>query len=238
MSFVAVICGLKSEATAVRAAMASSGIDASQIRIGISGANAAHAEELARDYASKGAKALLSIGISGGLDPILVPGDLVISSAVSMMQNGATRFIPTPQKTFLDGVSFSENVSAPRRKILGVDEIVDSSEQKSAFFLDAKAAAVDMESHKVAYAAFKTGLPFLAIRAIADPADRALPKAALNAVAPDGSTRVMRTLFEALKAPAQFPALLQLGCDSEKALATLRRELGSILKQVIASLDI
>ncbi|MEX0644518.1 MAG: hypothetical protein WD076_04365, partial [Parvularculaceae bacterium] len=82
------------------------------------------------------------------------------------------------------------------------------------------------------------GVPFAAIRAIADPANRALPAAALNAVAPDGSMKILTVLIASAKAPGEFPALLKLGADSEKALKTLRRDLGGLFRRLLFSLDL
>jgi hypothetical protein len=95
-----------------------------------------------------------------------------------------------------------------------------------------------MESHGAARAARTSGVPFAAVRAIADPASRALPPAALNAVAPDGSTKTLSVLMACAKAPGQFPALLQLGADSEAALKALRRDLGGLFRRLLFSLDL
>ncbi len=95
-----------------------------------------------------------------------------------------------------------------------------------------------MESHGAARAAKRAGVPFLAIRAIADPAHRALPKSALGAVAPDGSTKVVSTLMKAAAAPWEFPALLQLGFDSDRALIALGRNLGGLLGALFVGLDL
>ena len=75
--FIGVICGLKSEAEAVSAS-----VDASEIRIGVSGANAARAEEIAREFCNDGASAIISVGVSGGLDPAVKPGDLIIGETI------------------------------------------------------------------------------------------------------------------------------------------------------------
>jgi len=112
--------------------------------------------------------------------------------------------------------------------LFGADEIIDNAMKKAALFANHGAAAVDMESHGAARAAAHAGAPFLAIRAIADPADRALPAAALKAVAPDGSTRVLTTLGAAMRDPRQFPDLMKLGRDSAAATKTLRRSLGQL----------
>ena len=221
-SVIGIVCGLQSEAKAVRDAC-----DDARIRICVSGASAARAEEIARDFCSEGARAVLSIGVSGGLDPALKPGDLLIGESV-WFPSGAS-YAPDPDlvRTLVDAAP-----GARAALLYGSDEIVADASGKALLFNAYGAAAVDMESHAVAKAAMETGTTMLAIRAIADPAERAMPSAALGAVAPDGSTRVMKTLGAALRDPKQFPALMKLGADSEAALKTLRRDLGPILNRL------
>ncbi len=229
--FVAVICGLKSEAAAVRAA---TGKDA-RISIGVSGANAARAEKIANEFCEKGACAVVSVGVSGGLDPSLAPGDLVLSQRVSTKE-GVSSSVAAP--TLADVFDKTHQRTAGGVIVYGSDEIIQAAEDKAALFETMHAIAVDMESHGCARAAADAGVPFLVIRAIADPADRALPKAALNAVAPNGSTRTFATLWRALRDPKQFPQLMQLGRDSDAALKTLRRDLGPLFRRLFLSLDL
>ncbi|MEL7491249.1 MAG: squalene--hopene cyclase [Pseudomonadota bacterium] len=220
---IGIVCGLQSEAKAVHAAL-----EGEAYVIGVSGADAARAEAIAHEFCQQGAGIILSVGVSGGLSPSLEPGSLLVTDYVC---DGAG-LIESVDPKFLTMV----REYPARPLIFGADDIVASAEEKARLFERTKAIAVDMESHGAARAARTAEVPFLAIRAIADPADRALPPAAMNAVAPDGSTRVIQTLLECVKAPGQFPALLQLGSDSEKALKTLRQELLVIFKAIRESL--
>lgn len=237
-AFIGVVCGLKSEADVVRQCAGRarpSDQPATAMRVGVSGASAQRAEEIARDFCRDGARAILSVGVSGGLNPALAPGDLLIADAV-VTADGARydcdKDIVKAIFRSLDAVSAPNpptGAAAAPIILFGADEIVASAAEKAALFQRFNAAAVDMESHGAARAAASAGAAFAAVRAVADPASRALPSAALNAVAPDGSTRVMRTLLECAKAPGQFPALLKLGQDSGSALKTLRSVIGSIM---------
>lgn len=213
---MAVICGLQSEARAVSAALGDR-----TVRIEISGADAARAEALAQSACAAGAAAVMSVGVSGGLDPALAPGDLVLGDAVVSDDSGEIFAVDG----FLHGALRENLPSARVGRLFGADAIVATPDRKRTLFENWRAIAVDMESHGAARAAAGAGVPFLAIRAIADPADRALPPAALGAVAPDGSTRVVPTLLAAMARPGQFPALMQLGSDSKKAHAALARAL-------------
>lgn len=229
MTFTAIICGLKSEAQAV-----SSALGGAAIRIGVSGANAERAEELAKDFCKVGAGAVLSVGVSGGLDPACQPGNLIIGDRVITADGSAY----ASDLGLLKSLVTSEvGKDATCGSLFGSDDIIASADEKAALFSKHGCLAVDMESHGAARAAHHAGVPFIAIRAIADPADRALPKAALGAVAEDGSTRVFKTLGAALGDPKQFPALMKLGGDSNAASKTLRRDLGPLFKALTQSLD-
>jgi nucleoside phosphorylase len=258
MSFIGVVCGLKSEAAAVRDALRRESLDTDKFRIGVSGANAARAESIARAFAESGAKAIVSVGVSGGLDPALAPGVMIVTAEVVAdpplfpdpprladpplappFQGGessrhALDLIPPLEKGGLGG----DQPPITTRAVYGSDVIIQSADEKAKLFARTGAVAVDMESHGAARAAQNAGLPFLALRAIADPAHRALPAAALDAVAPDGSTRALATLLKCAKAPGDFPALLQLGSDSEKALKALRDGLGPLLLRLLLRLDL
>lgn len=243
--FIAIVCGLKSEAAAVRAAL---GPDAGRFRIGVSGANAARAEAIAREFAQAGAVAILSVGVSGGLDPALRPGDLIVTSAV--IADPPLVAHPPLLPPFQGEESSGPGAVPPLAErelgsgrtgagpVYGSDVIIQTAEEKAALFMRTGAVAVDMESHGAARAAAAAGLPFVAIRAIADPASRALPGAAMDAVAPDGSTRVLATLLKCVKDPGDFPALLQLGADSDEALKTLRGRVGGLFGGLLLRLDL
>ena len=229
-SFIGVVCGLKSEAAALKTA-----VDDPRLRIGISGAHAGRAEQIATQFCQSQAAAIISVGVSGGLDPALSPGALVVADRI-VADDGSTYEC----HRYLTGAirNVVEETGAKTGTLFGSDDIVESASKKSALFHNFNALAVDMESHGAARAAHLAEVPFLAIRSIADPADRALPSAALNAVAEDGSTKVLSTLGAALLKPTQFPALMKLGSDSEAALKALRGSLGLFFGRLFVSLDL
>ncbi len=230
MTFIGIICGLKSEAQAVSAV-----VDSAKIRVGVSGANAARAEEIAQGFCDQGAAAIISVGVSGGLDPALRPGDLIFGSRI-LGDDGARYDCDQYLASVLQDELAAR--SAKTGVLFGSDDIIENTGKKAALFQNHACLAVDMESHGAARAASQYRIPFLAIRAIADPADRALPKAALGAVAPDGSTRVLKTLGAALRDPKQFPELMKLGADSAAATKTLSRDLGPLFSCLFLSLDL
>ncbi|MEL6364268.1 MAG: nucleoside phosphorylase [Pseudomonadota bacterium] len=226
--FIGVVVGLKSEADAVRSAMAElAEPDRNRIRIAISGADTARAEACARTFAEDGASALLSVGVSGGLEAGVGPGVILIG--LSVVSAGETYEV---SEVLLETI----RAAAPALRhasLAGVDAVVTTADEKSALAARTGAAAVDMESHAVARVAAATGTPFAAIRAVADPADRALPPSTADAIASDGSVRVLSVLTKIAGRPQDLPALLKLGKDQEAALASLRSGLGDLLPRLL-----
>ena len=229
--FIGIVCGLKSEANAVRVSLKAAGVDMSKVKIGVSGANADRAEEIAQGFLDDGAKAIVSAGLCGGLDPALKTGELVLGERVVSAKGD----IVIADKR----LSAAADKFSPRHvAIFGSDEIVDSIEKKRALFQRYAAETVDMESHGAARASAKAEIPFIAIRVVADGSDRILPKAALRAVTPSGGVNVMNVLVDCVRAPQQFEEIFALGRDSGAATNVLSRDLGGFLGAFLLALDL
>ena len=85
------------------------------------------------------------------------------------------------------------------------------------------ACAVDMESHVMGRLAAAHGLAFAAARVIIDPAERAIPPAALLGMRPDGSANAWAVLRDLAVRPSQLMSLVHLAVDSFAARAELLR---------------
>ena len=82
-------------------------------------------------------------------------------------------------------------------------------------------------------------MPFAIVRAIGDPAARALPPLATRAIRPDGGVDVAGVLRELAREPAQLGDLIRAGLDARAAFATLGRcggLIGPLLRLVLAGL--
>lgn len=183
------------------------------------------AADAARSLVTDGCGALLSFGIAGGLDPALKPGDLVIADSVITV-DGKRFIIDEGWRARLNAaLADVPCVSAP---LLGVGQVITRPEDKRRLFADTEAVAVDMESHAVAEAADEAGIPFLAVRVIADPADGEIPQTALKGVGKDGRSRPLAVAAALLLQPWELPGLLRLKRDSDQAFAVLRRVGGKL----------
>jgi len=156
----------------------------------------------------QGATAIISFGLAGGLRPGLAPGTLIIPTAIL---DGADSFPTDPALTEALG-------GATGHIIAGAATIISTAAAKAALFAATGADAVDLES----VAAARAGLPFAALRAIADPAERDLPPAALTALKPGGQIDLVGILLNVLADPRQIPALIRVGQDTEKAKQMLK----------------
>ncbi len=244
-SFIGVVCGLQSEAVSVKLACATAECPEKNLRIGVSGANAARAEEIARAFCDDGALCIISAGVSGGLDPSLRPGDLVVSDCAVIEQGG--QFLKA-EMSLVDEIAGAVKQCVPGESrpqgetylgaVYGSDVIIDSPEHKARIFQATGCLAVDMESHGAARAAIDAKIPFIAVRAIADPAQRVLPPAALNAVRADGSTDIWAVLKALARRPQQLPALSALGVDARVADQRMRAAFGVIARRLLFRLNL
>jgi hopanoid-associated phosphorylase len=173
-----------------------------------------------------GATALLSFGIAGALDPALRPGDLVIGDSVIMPDE---RRIECDREWLARTRIRLEESAIAIGAVVGRSTAVDSSMLKAAIFRSTDALAVDMESHHVAAAAERSGLPFLVVRAVADTAADDLPPAALVGLNEEGRPAMGAVLRSLIMNPGQLPALVRAALRTRAALGTLLRCRAAIL---------
>ena len=175
----------------------------------------AHAR--ARGWIADGrVRALMSFGLCGGLDPTLAPGTVLVSHQIKMPEGHTLRFDERWARAIAARIPDSR--VAP---LLGVDTAAVTAEDKRALYARHGVPALDMESRGVAEAAHEARIPFVALRAVADPAERSLPSAALNAINAHGRMRPLNVLLGLLRRPRDFAALLALASDARRGYDAL-----------------
>ncbi len=157
--------------------------------------------------------ALLSFGIAGALDPGLSPGALIAASAVIAGHAMATDASWTRAIAAATGARI-----AP---IAGSDSLVPDAAAKTSLMAATGAAAVDMESQVVARHARRLGVPFAVLRAIADTADEAIPRAAANGLDAAGNPAPWQVMRGLLRRPQDLPGVIRLARRSRAALSAL-----------------
>jgi nucleoside phosphorylase len=168
-----------------------------------------------------GYRAVISLGIAGGLDPSLVPGDVIVATGIAAPDGRHATCLPTARQFV---ARLSEH---PKRVIMadlaGVDRAVVSPLEKQTLRNATGAIAVDMESHVAAAFAFRHRLPFAAVRVICDPAHRALPTLIATALRPDGKVSLSSVLASLCCQPMQLLAVPRLAGDAAQGFRALRR---------------
>lgn len=164
-------------------------------------------------------RAVISFGVAGGLDHGLRPGDLLVASHV-------TADARTWHATLTLTGALASALPADRttlQSFAAVDAPVMDTTGKAALRAITGASAVDMETHIAARFAHDNKLPWGALRAICDPAQRGLPPLALQALKPGGGVNVFAVLKSLALDPSQLSALVSIGHDTLMAVAALRR---------------
>lgn len=190
------------------------------------GGMAGRAYDAARRLLAEGAAGIISFGIAGALAPDLRPGALLVGETVVV--DGTT---------FPCAVAWRASLLAAVKEarpgvILGATAPVISVDEKRAMHERWGALAVDLESGGTARACSEAGKPFAVLRAIADPARRQIPWAALVGVGDDGGTRPFAVAARLLARPQELPGLLLVALETRtalRALAGAARRLGPTL---------
>lgn len=178
---------------------------------------------------ARGASGVISFGTAGGLAADLGAGTLIVAEAID---GPAGRILTDPawcERIVAKLAAASLNAPWQCGVLAAVTAPVASVAQKAALSRTHGALAVDMESHVAAAMAQAHGLPFVACRAIVDPAWRALPEAATAGLRDDGTTALIPILASLARAPSQLGAMIRLAGDARAAQAALveaRRTLG------------
>jgi adenosylhomocysteine nucleosidase len=190
------------------------------LHLQLSGIGPERARRAAEILLSAGAKALISWGVAGGLAPHLKSGTLLLPGRVQLM--GGEEYRPDPQWRQCLINHLGAKLPFSSDTLCHTENILSSPEEKAYLYHQTRCAAVDMESGAVAKAAVRAGVPFLVIRAVADPAQSALPASALRALNAEGQLQGFTLLASLFKHPKDILDLWQLAEHFRAAKATLR----------------
>jgi adenosylhomocysteine nucleosidase len=187
----------------------------------MAGGNPARLRSMLRAREKPDCRAVISIGIAGGLCPSLAPGDVIVATGVA-----------GPNRRHAASSIVAHRLAArlsdhPKRVIMadvaGVDSAVISPVAKNALHSATGALVVDMESHVAAAFAARHGLPFAAVRVVCDPAHRLLPDLVATALRPDGAVSFAGVAKSLWQRPVQVFSMLRLAHDAAEGFRALRQ---------------
>jgi len=184
------------------------------VRVAGIGRGRAHAA--AARVIERGARALLSWGVAGGLSPRLRTGDLLLPRRV-VSSRGEWQTHEGWRARLLRALPDAREVDA----IYCNDEPLTSIDGKSALATRGF-DVVDMESAGVAQVAEQADIPFLVVKSVCDPAVRTIPALALRMLDGDGRLRASSVLGIARAGPRGWRELRVLRGDFSAACASLR----------------
>ena len=161
----------------------------------------------------RNARAVVSFGLCGALDPALRAGDLVIGEAV-VFQGGRLACDPR-----LVAVLAAALPGARLGAVAGVERIVEGAAEKAALYARTGAVAADMESLGAASA----GLPFVVLRAVSDAAHRTLPRSAIAGFSASGEPDVGAVMRALARRSWELPALIRTALEAEAGFRALAR---------------
>jgi adenosylhomocysteine nucleosidase len=185
-----------------------------------SGAGAENAASAAETLVKHGATQLISWGCAAGIDEVVQPGDLILAAQCVNVDND----VFNSDCNWLDRikVSLPKSIKVYNSRIAESKAVVASSAEKVKIAKATGAVALDMESSAIAKVAQDHGLPFLIIRAVADPLAMALPNAVSYALDNQGEVNLARLLGYLSLHPFELPTLIRLGLHFNSAKATLK----------------
>jgi hopanoid-associated phosphorylase len=186
-------------------------------------ARADRLEDALKQALARGASGVMSFGTAGGLAPDLRPGALIVAEAIDGPLGRVVTDAAWMQRmaAALRASSRVAQTGVERGTLAAVAAPVVTRQEKETLHRTTGALAVDMESHLAAEQARLAGLPFVACRAVVDPAWRTLPPAATAGLRDDGTTALAPILGELARDPAQLSAMIRLAFDARAARASL-----------------
>lgn len=203
------VVGLNAEARLLRG---------SGFMVGVGGGFPAGAARAAEALIAQKAVALISFGLAGGLNPSLRPGAILVPQSVI-----------DDRETFSCDYKLIEMLGGANTKfVMSAKRVAETAYDKGGMFERTHADAIDLESGAVGRVARARHIPFAVLRAVADPAERDLPPAALIALNGAGEIGFLSVLVSVIKKPTQISALLELAKDAAKARAALIEKLKAI----------
>ena len=209
-----IVTGLQLEARIARKA-------GSGVLVSCRGMGPKRAREAAEELVRRGARGLVSFGFAAGLVAEAAPGMLFVPSTIRTAEGGMITTDMIWRERLLG--SFRNIMEVSDAPLASVRRPLPSYLDKASAWARTQGAAADMESAAIAAVARRAGIPFVVVRAVADPVDFNLPPAASVAVGMDGRIRPWRLLMSLWRYPVQMRALRELAEHARRAKSALRK---------------
>ena len=172
-------------------------------------------------------QALVSFGFAGGLQPKLPVGTLIVGQ--HLVSTASRRPLAEADGGLVEqflAAAKSAGLPVQRGAVVSTDHIVADASCKAALACKSGADAVDMETKGMVEVASQAGLAWVALRAIVDAAEEALPAEYLRVLRPDGRVALGRLMRALPRSPCLTWHLLAMARRTALARHHLSRALG------------
>jgi adenosylhomocysteine nucleosidase len=193
--------------------------DLENVRVHMSGVGEQRARLAGRKLIESGAKALVSWGSAGGLTSQVSPGSLILPHKIVSADGSIYEVDSTWHERLFRRLA--GHIEVHTGLLAESKTVLASPSDKRALFNRTGAIAVDMESAAVAAVAHQAGVPFVAVRAIADRVDLTVPRSVLRSLDAFGRLRPLPFLRELFVHPNDLFSLIPLARDFRAAQASL-----------------
>ncbi len=198
------------------------------IRLHVAGMGPERSVAAAATLRRQGIGALVNWGCAAALSPELSPGRLLLPRSCILPDRSEVPCDPVWWRRLTDRLADLAPATTP---LAGSETILPTPTAKRAFHRETEAPAADMESAFLARWCLQQGIPFVAVRAVADDAGAAIPAAVLAAADPDGGIDPLKLLLQLLRHPGQIGPLLRLGRQFRLARDTLATAAARLLPE-------
>lgn len=191
--------------------------------VAVSGIGPHNAMRAAERLLACGVTRLANWGVAGALDASLVPGDVLIPDHIRYTRDDPG-FATDADACERLATALSNTLRIHRGALWSTPQPIATRLEKQALAARSGAIAVDMEAAPIAAVAQRAKLPFVAVKAICDPAARELPVGIVRALeGSDGGISLRMLSAIAMGGPATWQAARRLAHDfalARRALAT------------------
>jgi adenosylhomocysteine nucleosidase len=186
-----------------------------------SGPGPIRAADAARDAVARGATAIVSFGLAGALVPELKPGTIVLPERVLTEDSTAVVVAVDWREALRD--LLAADFALADGTLLSTAGVIGGPREKSSAAHAHGASACDMESAAIGAVATNAGVPFVALRVVADAVADRLPNGVAEWVDAEGNSRI-GPLLAALAKPEQWRPI----CVLVRRFAAARRVLSRL----------
>ncbi|MGB5155828.1 MAG: hypothetical protein WBN77_00135 [Desulfobacterales bacterium] len=207
----------------VRHVLVTAGLEIIIVRAGLGYQRAYSAS---RWLIAQGVAGLMVLGVSGGLDPGLKPGTLVVADKVFHLDCGRISDVWRAETSVCQQAQDrlnAQKLTARIGGVLTVPWLISSAENKRALFHQSCALTVDTESAAVAFASSQAHLPFFGMRVVCDPAKQAVSRKISDCLNPAGTIQILSLVSCLFQQPCLMAELFLLAKQYQTAITALRR---------------